>query len=121
MRERSMGKSASRRAGVGRVRRATFSASYEMKEVQLPMSPQTQAPGHIEVTETLVRLYVFLTQYLDRCLDEAARKSYPDEELHAHLGNDGGHSRCESRGQGQSREGMSRRAGSRSSDLEGRP
>ena len=49
------------------------------------MSSQAQAPGHIEITETLVRLYVFLTQYLDRCLDEAARKAYPDEELHAHL------------------------------------
>ena len=49
------------------------------------MSSQAQAPGHIEITETLVRLYVFLTQYLDRCLDEAARKTYPDEELHAHL------------------------------------
>ncbi len=41
--------------------------------------------GHIELTETLVRLYVFLTQYLDRCLDEASRKAYPDEELEAHL------------------------------------
>ena len=49
------------------------------------MSSQPHAPGHIEITETLVRLYVFLTQYLDRCLDEAARKAYPDEELHAHL------------------------------------
>jgi hypothetical protein len=49
------------------------------------MSSQAQTPGHIEITETLVRLYVFLTQYLDRCLDEAARKAYPDEELHAHL------------------------------------
>ena len=49
------------------------------------MSSQAQTPGHIEITETLVRLYVFLTQYLDRCLDEAARKTYPDEELHAHL------------------------------------
>jgi len=49
------------------------------------MSSQAQAPGHIEITETLVRLYVFLTQYLDRCLDEAAMKSYPDEELHEHL------------------------------------
>ena len=49
------------------------------------MSSQAQAPSHIEITETLVRLYVFLTQYLDRCLDEAARKTYPDEELHAHL------------------------------------
>jgi hypothetical protein len=49
------------------------------------MSSHAQIPGHIEITETLVRLYVFLTQYLDRCLNEAARKSYPDEELHAHL------------------------------------
>ncbi len=48
-------------------------------------SQQAQAHGHIEITETLVRLYVFLTQYLDRCLDEAARKEYPDKELHAHL------------------------------------
>ena len=49
------------------------------------MSLQTQAPDHIKITETLVRLYVFLTQYLDRCLNEAARKEYPDEELHMHL------------------------------------
>ena len=49
------------------------------------MSSQAQAPSHITITATLVRLYVFLSQYLDRCLDEAARKSYPDEELHAHL------------------------------------
>ena len=49
------------------------------------MSPQAHAPSHIEITETLVRLYVFLTQYLDRCFDEAARTTYPDEELHAHL------------------------------------
>ena len=38
-------------------------------------------PGHIETTEALVRLYVFLTQYIDRCQDEAARKTYPEEEL----------------------------------------
>ena len=49
------------------------------------MSSQAQTPSHLAITETLVRLYVFLTQYLDRCLDEAARKTYPDEELHAHL------------------------------------
>ena len=49
------------------------------------MTSHTQAHSHIEITEILVRLYVFLTQYLDRCLDEAARKEYPDEELHAHL------------------------------------
>ena len=49
------------------------------------MSSQTPTYHHIEITEMLVRLYVFLTQYLDRCLDEAARKAYPDEELHVHL------------------------------------
>lgn len=49
------------------------------------MPAQSTVPRHIEITETLVRLYVFLAQYLDRCLDEAARKSYPDQELQAHL------------------------------------
>lgn len=49
------------------------------------MAPQAQSFSHVEITETIVRLYVFLTQYLDRCLDEAARKSYPEEELQAHL------------------------------------
>jgi len=49
------------------------------------MPTQSTVPRHIEITETLVRLYVFLAQYLDRCLDEAARKSYPEHELQAHL------------------------------------
>src|SRR4051812_31268280 len=57
----------------------------QSKEAGILMPFQTQAPDHIEITETLVRLYVFLTQYLDRCLDEGARKAYPDEELHLHL------------------------------------
>ena len=38
-----------------------------------------------DIAATLVRLYVFLVQYLDRCFDEAASKSFPDAELHAHL------------------------------------
>ncbi|MBL8036225.1 MAG: hypothetical protein JSS38_15675 [Nitrospira sp.] len=38
-----------------------------------------------EIAAALVRLYVFLTQYLDRCTDEAARKGYPDSELQMHL------------------------------------
>jgi hypothetical protein len=42
-------------------------------------------PLHIEITETMVRLYVFLAQYLDRCLDEAARQSYPELDLQNHL------------------------------------
>ena len=43
------------------------------------------APRHIEITETLVRLYVFLANYLDRCLNEAARQTYPEAELQKHL------------------------------------
>lgn len=47
------------------------------------MAASTQ--DQLDVAAALVRLYVFLTQYLDRCFDEAARKSYPDKELQAHL------------------------------------
>lgn len=45
----------------------------------------TSAKDQTEIAAALVRLYVFLAQYLDRCFDEAARKSYPDAELQAHL------------------------------------
>jgi hypothetical protein len=45
----------------------------------------TPAHGHIEITETLLRLYVFLAQYLDRCVNDAARQTYPEHELQAHL------------------------------------
>lgn len=48
------------------------------------MSAQS-SPNHIEITETLVRLYVFLAQYLDRCVNEAARQTLPEEELQKHL------------------------------------
>jgi hypothetical protein len=45
----------------------------------------TSTTEQIDVAAALVRLYVFLAQYLDRCFDEAARKSYPDSELQGHL------------------------------------
>ena len=45
----------------------------------------TTTKDQTDITAALVRLYVFLTQYLDRCFDEAARKSYPDAELQKHL------------------------------------
>lgn len=47
----------------------------------MPASAQEQ----IDLAAALVRLYVFLTQYLDRCSDDAARKDYPDAELQSHL------------------------------------
>ncbi|MFO0700928.1 MAG: hypothetical protein U0236_17030 [Nitrospira sp.] len=43
------------------------------------------ANDQTDIAAALVRLYVFLTQYLDRCTDEAARKDYPDSELQKHL------------------------------------
>ncbi len=49
------------------------------------MSASSAAPDHIQITETMVRLYVFLSQYLDRCLDEAVRNSFPEADLQAHL------------------------------------
>ncbi len=49
------------------------------------MAAHASAHGHIEITETLVRLYVFLTQYLDRCLDQATRESFPEQDMQAHL------------------------------------
>ncbi len=49
------------------------------------MTTGRSTPGHIEITETMVRLYVFLAQELDRCLDESARQSFPEAELQKHL------------------------------------
>jgi hypothetical protein len=49
------------------------------------MNAPSTVYSHIDVTETLVRLYVFLMQHLDRCLTEAARTTYPERELQSHL------------------------------------
>lgn len=49
------------------------------------MGPEQATFRYIEITETLLRLYVFLTQYLDRCLNDAARQGLPEEELQMHL------------------------------------
>ncbi|MFQ5990897.1 MAG: hypothetical protein ACE5NA_00550 [Nitrospiraceae bacterium] len=48
-------------------------------------STHTSIPEHIEITETLLRLYVFLVQYVDRCLDESARETYPERDFRDHL------------------------------------
>ena len=49
------------------------------------MNAQSTAHGYVEITETLVRLYVFLAQGLDRCLNQAARQTFPEHELQSHL------------------------------------
>ena len=40
---------------------------------------------HITTTETVLRFYVFLGQYIDRCLDEEHRRSLPEPEFQQHL------------------------------------
>jgi hypothetical protein len=42
-------------------------------------------PPHITTTETLVRFYVLLAQYIDRCRDETTQRSLPEEEFQKHL------------------------------------
>ena len=48
---------------------------------RMPASAQEQ----VNLAAALVRLYVLLTQYLDRCVDESVRSSCPDTEFRAHL------------------------------------
>lgn len=49
------------------------------------MPDESPAPVHLEITDTLVRLYVLLAQHLDRCQDEALRQSVPEREFQQHL------------------------------------
>ncbi len=39
------------------------------------MVEQSSIPQHIKTTETLLRLYVLLAQFLDRCQEEEGRRS----------------------------------------------
>jgi len=54
------------------------------------MPTEMGGPKHIEITETLVRLYVFLANYLDRCLNDSARQTYPEADLQRHLADTAG-------------------------------
>ncbi|MDH5668862.1 MAG: hypothetical protein OEY86_12695 [Nitrospira sp.] len=49
------------------------------------MNAQFVVHSHIDVTDALARLYLFLAQSIDRCLNEDARISYPEAELQSHL------------------------------------
>jgi hypothetical protein len=48
-------------------------------------SNSSQIQSHIDITETFARLYLFLSQSLDRCVSEAARISYPEPQFQASL------------------------------------
>jgi uncharacterized membrane protein YheB (UPF0754 family) len=49
------------------------------------MNVQPTVESHINITDTLSRLYLFLAQSLDRCVSEAARISYPEPQFQATL------------------------------------
>ncbi len=49
------------------------------------MTVQSTVDRRIEITGSLARLYLFLAQSMDRCVNEAARINYPEDELQAHL------------------------------------
>ena len=49
------------------------------------MTAQSAVPNYIDITETLVRLYVFLAQSLDRCLDGQQRDALPEKDHQAFL------------------------------------
>jgi len=49
------------------------------------MSSQDKNAECIQITETVLRLYVLLNQYLDRCHDQAAKEAFPESEFQEHL------------------------------------
>ncbi len=49
------------------------------------MSSQDTNAECIQITETVLRLYVLLNQYLDRCHDQAAKEAFPESEFQKHL------------------------------------
>ncbi len=43
------------------------------------------ASAQLEIAAAFVRLYVFLNQYLDRCLNDTVRRNTQDGDLQTHL------------------------------------
>ncbi|MEC4673195.1 MAG: hypothetical protein VST68_03290 [Nitrospirota bacterium] len=50
------------------------------------MMSQGEPPNkHVHTTETFLRFYVLLSQYLDRCWDQNVRLALPEAEFATHL------------------------------------
>lgn len=49
------------------------------------MNASSSVRRHVDITDTLSRLYLFLAQSVDRCVSEASCISYPEAELQSHL------------------------------------
>jgi hypothetical protein len=61
------------------------SAAAAMQSEETPMRGSTAAQIHIEIIETVIRLYVSLGQSLDHCLNEIGTGMVEEHELQAHL------------------------------------
>lgn len=51
------------------------------------MATHSLVSSHIDTTDTLLRLYLFLEQAMDRVVDEAARAHVVESELNVNLAN----------------------------------
>ena len=49
------------------------------------MTAQLAVPSHIDITDALARLYVFLAQSMDHCGSEVARINYSNADVQSHL------------------------------------
>lgn len=49
------------------------------------INAQSILHSHVEITDTLARLYLLLAQSMDRCVSEASRISYPEPEFQSNL------------------------------------
>ena len=49
------------------------------------MTIQSTVHSHIEITDMLARLYLFLAQSMDRCVSEEAHINDPEDQLQAHV------------------------------------
>ena len=51
----------------------------------VPMTEPVPNLPHITMTETVLRFYVFLGQYIDRCLDAEHQRALPEQDFQEHL------------------------------------
>ena len=54
-------------------------------EEENDMNGHLAVNSHIDITQTLVRLYIFLAQSLDRALNATTGQAFPEHELQSHL------------------------------------
>jgi hypothetical protein len=53
--------------------------------MEAPMFEKELTAQHIDIAETFIRMYVFLTQYIDSCKGETVSQDYSELELQRNL------------------------------------